>query len=113
MAPHDRESGRSIMPKPTRRQVVQAGVVTGATAAIGGPRLLLKPKRAEAATIVPSSIPKYVTPLRILPAMPPSRVTSDRIEYQVAQRRITQQALPPQFPRTTVNGYGVPGNNAT
>jgi bilirubin oxidase len=70
-------------------------------------------RRAEAATITPSSIPKYVTPLRILPAMPPTRNTSSRIEYQVAERRFSTQMLPPGMPKTTVNGYGVPGNNST
>jgi len=97
---------------PTRRQVVKGGAVAGAAAAIGGPRLLMN-RRAEAATITPSSIPKYVAPLRILPAMPPVRNSSTRIEYQVAERRFTTQMLPPGMPRTTVNGYGVPGNNAT
>jgi bilirubin oxidase len=70
-------------------------------------------RRAEAAVITPSNIPKYVTPLRILPAMPFTRNSSSRIEYTVAQRRISAQVLPPGFPRTTLNGYGVPGNNAT
>jgi len=97
---------------PTRRQVVKGGVAAGAVAAVGGPRLLMN-RRAEAATITPSSIPKYVTPLRILPAMPPTRNSSSRIEYTVAERRFSAQVLPPQFPKTTVNGYGVPGNNAT
>src|SRR5919197_5595683 len=97
---------------PTRRQVVKGGVAAGAVAAVGGPRLLMS-RRAEAATITPSSIPKYVTPLRIIPAMPPTRNTSARIEFTVAQRRISAQVLPSGFPKTTLNGYGVPGNNAT
>ena len=97
---------------PSRRQVVKVGVAAGAVAAVGGPRLLMN-RRAEAAVITPSSIPKYVTPLRILRAMPPTRNSSSRIEYTVAERRFTAQVLPPGFPRTTVNGYGVPGNNAT
>ncbi|HEX6469153.1 MAG TPA: bilirubin oxidase, partial [Streptosporangiaceae bacterium] len=97
----------------TRRQVLKGGVVAGAAAAIGGPRLLLKSRRADAATIDPSSIPKYVTPLFVIPAMPPTRVLSDRLEFQVAERRIAQQVLPAGFPKTLVNGYGVPGNNAT
>jgi spore coat protein A len=97
----------------TRRQVLKGGVVAGAAAAIGGPRLLLKSRKAEAASIDPSSIPKYVTPLFILPAMPPTRVTSDHLEYNVAERRIAQQMLPAGFPKTLVNGYGVPGINAT
>ncbi|MBO0884815.1 MAG: hypothetical protein J2P17_31690, partial [Mycobacterium sp.] len=97
----------------TRRRVLQGGVVAGAAVAVGGPRLLFKNRKAEAAAIDPNSIPKYVTPLFILPALPPSRVLSDRIEYQVAQRRISQQVLPSGMPRTLVNAYGTPGNNAT
>lgn len=94
---------------PSRRQFVKAGVVAaGAAAAIGGPVLLTR-QTAQAAAIDPSSIPKYVTPLFILPAMPPTSVLPDRIEYHVAQRRIAQQVLPSGFPKTTVNGYGVPG----
>ncbi|GAA3613597.1 multicopper oxidase domain-containing protein [Nonomuraea rosea] len=97
----------------TRRQLLKGGVVAGAAAAIGGPRLLLGSSSAAAAVINPNSIPKYVTPLFILPAMPPTAVRSDRLEYQVAQRRIAQQVLPPGFPRTTVNGYGHPGSGGT
>jgi bilirubin oxidase len=96
----------------TRRQLLKGGVVAGAAAAIGGPRLL-RSHKADAATIDPNSIPKYVTPLRILPAMPPTRVLSNRIEYTVAQRRISAQVLPAGFPKTLLNGYGTPGNNST
>jgi len=97
----------------TRRQVIKGGVVAGAAAAVAGPRLLTRSSKAEAAAIDPNSIPKYVTPLRILPAMQPTRVTSDHIEYTVAQRRISAQVLPPGFPKTTLNGYGNPNNSAT
>jgi spore coat protein A, manganese oxidase len=96
----------------SRRQVLKGGVAVGAAAAIGAPRLL-RSRPAEAATITPGSIPKYVTPLFILPAMPPSRVLSDRLEYQVAQRRISTQVLPSGFPKTLLNGYGTPSNSAT
>src|SRR5438874_2174730 len=96
----------------TRRQLLKGGVVAGAAAAVGGPRLL-RSRKAEAAIITPSSIPKYVTPLFILPAMPPTANFSSRIEYHVAQRRISAQVLPSGFPKTTLNGYGVPGLNNT
>src|SRR5581483_4863362 len=69
--------------------------------------------KAQAAIIDPSSIPKYVTPLFIFPAMPPTRVAGDHTEYQVAERRISQQVLPAGMPKTLVNGYGVPGQNGT
>lgn len=92
----------------TRRQLLRGGVVAGAAVALGGPKLLLSSRKAEAATIDPNTIPKYVTPLYIMPAMPPTRVRHDRIEYHVAQRRISQQVLPAGMPRTLVNAYGNP-----
>jgi spore coat protein A, manganese oxidase len=91
----------------TRRNVLKAGAAAGAVAAIGGPRLL-RSRRAEAATINPSSIPKFVTPLFILPAMPPVSLSGDHDEFHVAQRRIAAQILPAGFPKTLVNGYGNP-----
>jgi spore coat protein A, manganese oxidase len=96
----------------TRRQLLKAGVVVGAGAAIGGPRLL-RSRRAEASVLNPDSIPKFVTPLFILPAMPPTRVAADHDEFQVAQRRISAQMLPLGMPKTMLNGYGVPGLDNT
>lgn len=96
----------------TRRQLLRGGVVAGAAGAFAGP-WLLSSRKAEAAAIPPSSIPKYVTPLFVLPAMPPSRVLPDHVEYRVAQRRVAQQMLPAGMPKTLVNAYGVPGNNGT
>jgi spore coat protein A len=88
---------------PSRRQVVKGGVVAGAAAAVGGPYLLTG--RAEAQVINPTTIPKYVTPLFIMPAMPRVRLGT-RDEYSVANRQISQQILPPGFPRTAVFGWG-------
>jgi spore coat protein A, manganese oxidase len=96
----------------TRRQVLKGGVAAGAAAAIAGPRLL-RSRNAEAATIDPNSIPKYVTPLFILPAMPPTANSSSHIDYTVAQRRLSVQMLPAGMPKTLVNGYGSPSNSAT
>jgi spore coat protein A, manganese oxidase len=96
----------------TRRNVLKVGVAAGAATAIGAPRLL-RGNKAEAATINPSSIPKYVTPLFILPAMPPVSNSSSHIDYTVAQRRISAQVLPSGMPKTLLNGYGVPGQNST
>jgi spore coat protein A len=98
---------------PTRRQFVKAGVVAGAAVALGGPYLLLNSPRAEAATLDPNTIPKYVTPLFVLPAMPPTRVLADHIEYQVAERRFATQMLPAGLPTTIVNGYGNPNIGST
>jgi spore coat protein A, manganese oxidase len=96
----------------TRRQVLKGGVAAGAAAAIAGPHLL-RSRTAEAATIDPNTIPKYVTPLFILPAMPPTSNTASSIKYDVSQRRIAAQVLPSGFPTTLVNGYGNPANPST
>lgn len=92
---------------------MQAGVVAGAAVAVGGPYLLLTGSKAEAATIDPNTIPKYVTPLFVLPAMPPTRVLSDHLEYQVAERRMSAQVLPAGLPKSVVNGYGNPNIGST
>jgi spore coat protein A len=96
---------------PTRRTFVKGGVVAGAAAAVGAPRLLTG--SAQAAVIQPNSIPKYVTPLFIMPAMPPTRVLSNRDEFAVAARRFNQQILPPGFPSTPVFGMGSTTSTAT
>jgi spore coat protein A len=93
---------------PTRRQFVTTGVVAGAAAAIGAPRLLTG--KASAATIDPTTIPKYVTPLFVMPAMPPSRVTPSADEFTIAARQFRQQMLPAGFPATTVFGFGAAGS---
>ena len=99
------------MPNISRRQLLKAGAVTGGAAAlIGAPQLLSRTSSAaRAATITPSSIPKYVTPLFILPAMPPSGANA----WSVAARRFTQQILPAGFPATTVFGMGSTANPRT
>ncbi|MBO0802541.1 MAG: multicopper oxidase domain-containing protein [Nocardiopsaceae bacterium] len=94
---------------PTRRQVIKAGVVTGAAATIGGPLLLSTGDSAKADILDPTTIPKYVAQLPVLPAMPPSRPGFDRDEYVIGTGRVTQQMLPSTYPATTVFGYGAIG----
>jgi bilirubin oxidase len=97
---------------PTRRQFVKGGIAVGAAAAIGAPRLLTG--SAAAATIDPTTIPKYVTPLFILPQMPPvSTSSAGVVTYSVSARRFTQQVLPAGLPATTVQGFGATGDPAT
>jgi spore coat protein A len=88
---------------PNRRQFVKGGVAVGAVAAIGGPKLLTG--TAEAATIDPATIPKYVTPLFIMPAMPRQTSSAARDEYSIAARRFNQQVLPSGFPSTPAFGF--------
>jgi bilirubin oxidase len=101
------------MPNISRRQLLAAGAaVTGSAAVVGVPQLLSRTAAsARAATITPSSIPKYVTPLFVLPAMPPSGNGGNA--WSVAARQFKQQILPAGFPSTTVFGMGSTTNPAT
>jgi spore coat protein A, manganese oxidase len=92
--------------KVTRRQLMKAGILTGAAAAIGGPELLAHVNRAAATTIDATTIPQFVTPLFILPAMPPQAITADYDQYSVAARPITQQVLPSTYPASPMFGIG-------
>ena len=76
-----------------------------------------------AAPLDPLTIPKFVQPLVIPPVMP-SEGQKDwngegemATEYWIAARQFEQQVLPPNFPMTTVWGYGhygdpLPGDGA-
>jgi bilirubin oxidase len=92
--------------KVTRRQLMRAGIVTGAAAAIGGPQLLAQSNKAAAATIDPTTISQFVTPLFIMPVMPMLGTTSSYDGYSLAARPFTQQMLPSGFPATTALGFG-------
>jgi spore coat protein A, manganese oxidase len=92
--------------KVTRRQLLKAGIVTGAAAAIGGPQLLAATNKAAATTIDPTTIPQFVTPLYILPAMPPQAIEPEWDQYSLAARPITQQALPSGFPASPLLAFG-------
>jgi len=100
----------------TRRQLIQAGTVTGAALLVPA---ALRARSAGAApvpggTLPPLSIPKYVTPLFILPVMPQARPAAPGVDrYEIAVRQFSQQILPPGLPRTAVFGYGAIADAAT
>jgi spore coat protein A, manganese oxidase len=94
---------------PTRRQFVKGGVVAGGALALGGPHLLTSRTAEAASTLDPTTIPKFVTPLKILPAMPPTSPNN----FHVAKRRFAAQVLPAGMPKSLVDGYGVPNDPST
>ena len=65
-------------------------------------------------TLDPLTIPKYVTPLAVPQVMPKAGTIGRNIDYyEIAIRQFAQQVLPAPMPKTTVWGYGVPGDPAT
>lgn len=95
----------------TRRQVLRAGLVTGAGAAALGGTVLAPSRGAQAAQISASTIPQFITPLWIPPAMPIAGLGP--LSYSVAARPIMQQVLPSGYPATPVFAYGSAGNPGT
>src|SRR6266702_5629211 len=62
----------------------------------------------------PTTIPKYVEPLKVPGVMPKVGTLTGGIDYyEIAARQISQQVLPTGLPKTTVWGYGAPSNAAT
>ncbi|HEY0697928.1 MAG TPA: bilirubin oxidase, partial [Micromonospora sp.] len=99
-----------------RRQLFAAG-------AAGGTAALLLPAGSTHAKEPPppptpidaTTIPKYVTPLRILSVMPTlhGRDKGPYDEYRIALRQFRQQILPAGYPGTTIWGYGSPEHPET
>jgi spore coat protein A len=98
--------------KLTRREALIAAAVTGAGAAIAGPRIIAA-AGASAGQLDPNTIPQFGTQLFIPPAMPmvASAKTYDR--YSLAARPFRQQILPKGFPTTPVFGFGSTTNPKT
>lgn len=88
----------------SRRQLIKVGAAAGAAAAASP--VILTGSPALAATIDPTTIPKYQSPLFAVRAAQPSRVLHDRDEYELSVRQFTQQMLPAGLPRTPVFGFG-------
>jgi spore coat protein A, manganese oxidase len=94
----------------TRRHVLKVGAAGGA--------LVLFPSRTSwplraVSPLDPTTIPKYVSPLRVPPAMPPVGQRHGVTEYQIGMRQFQQQVLPSSLPTTTVWGYGSITNPTT
>jgi len=65
----------------------------------------------DGGTLLPGSVPKYVTPLLIPPVMPKAGTIKTRggknaDYYEISMRQFAQQILPAGLPATTVWGYG-------
>ena len=99
----------------TRRQLLKAGAVTGASLLFpAGWRLPSSaPPSVFAApipggTLDPTRVEKYVTSLVIPPAMPRQAVINNGAMdyYVIALRQFLQKILPPGQPATTVWSYG-------
>ncbi len=91
--------------KLTRREALIAAAVTGAGAAIAGPRLIAA-AGASAGQLDPNTIPQFGTQLFIPPAMPMAAATKTYDRYSLAARPFRQQVLPKGFPTTPVFGFG-------
>lgn len=75
------------------------------------------PNPVPGGTLDPLTIPKYVTELPRLGVMPVTGTSSYKGSpvdtYVIAARQFTQQMLPPNYPKTTVFGYGSPSAAAS
>src|SRR5262245_21827086 len=79
---------------PNRRQVLKAGVFTGAAVLVpvSWKVLTASADPLPGGTLDPTTVPKYVTPLFVLPAMPRAANVSGGIDnYEIAARQISQQ----------------------
>jgi spore coat protein A len=96
-----------------RRQIMKAGVLTGAVTLIGPSTLRASAAALPGGSLDPTTVAKYVTPLFILPAMPRAGTDSGLDRYEIAARQFAQQILPPDRPATQVFGYGAFADPAT
>lgn len=72
------------------------------------PKLASSVTAVPGGTLDPTTIPKYVTPLRPLPVMPRTGTFNNSAGdyYALAARQFRQQMLPAGLPASTVWGYG-------
>lgn len=115
-SPEQRSSGREISRRALLRNAAAGGVVVAVSAPLARtalrspvkPTLITTGQPLPGGSLDPTTIPKYVTPLRIVPAMPlTGTVDSGSIDYySIAVRQFGQQILPPSLPATTIWGYG-------
>jgi FtsP/CotA-like multicopper oxidase with cupredoxin domain len=92
--------------KLTRRQLLEAGLITSAGALL--PRGLTVRKafaQIGGGTLEPGDVSKYTLPLVKPPAMP-GKFTQNKDKYKIGVRQFAQRILSPPHPMTTVWSYG-------
>jgi bilirubin oxidase len=94
--------------KLTRRQLIEAGIITSAGALL--PKgIMLRKALAQIAggTLAPGDVDKFVLPLVKPPAMPLSKGSNkNKDKYKIGVRQFSQRILSPGHPETTVWSYG-------
>jgi spore coat protein A len=94
--------------KLTRRQLIEAGLITSAGALL--PRGFRDRKafaQLPGGTLAPGDVDKYVLPLVKPPAMPLSKGSNkNKDKYKIAVRQFQQRILSPPHPVTPVWSYG-------
>jgi spore coat protein A len=108
--------GEAMSLKLKRRQLLKAGLAAGVGMVM--PARWSSTRRALAQLsrpLDPTSIPKFVEPLVISPVMQPvaQQGSDGAAKYEIAARQFDQQVLPTGMPKTTVWGYGKPGDPAS
>jgi len=94
--------------KLTRRQLIEAGIITSAGALLPKGLMLRKAlAQITGGTLAPGDVDKYVLPLVKPPAMPLSKGSNkNKDKYNIAVRQFQQRILSPPLPVTTVWSYG-------
>ena len=98
----------------TRRDFLKlsaAGLSAVVYASVKGKFITQVRAAVPTATLVPTAIPKYQTPLLIPPVMPRAGVIEPKggketDYYEISMQQFSQQILPAGYPATTVWGYG-------
>jgi len=94
--------------KVTRRQILKAGMIGGASLMLPWKLNLSKAwAQIGGGSLAPGDVDKFVLPLVKPPAMPLSPGSNkNRDKYKIAVRQFTQRILSPGHPETTVWSYG-------
>jgi spore coat protein A, manganese oxidase len=95
-------------PMISRRDLLKAGVAGGGSLLLlGSTRIPWTWASLSGRSLDPRIVPKYGRELLIPPVMPKAaRLQAGVDYYRIAMRQFRQQVLPPNFPSTTVWGYG-------
>ena len=90
----------------SRRTVLTASALAGATMFIRVDGRVVAVPVAQAAPLDVAGVGKYVSQLFVPPAMPPTATSARLDHYNISARQIMQQVLPSGMPMTKVWGYG-------